>query len=117
MLTPSSRHAWIDATRWHIFDAMADDWESPEQIANHFRDHVGTAIAPETLADVLEELFRREYLFLTMNTQFDKHAILAELRGETTDRRFWFGRTELGYVAWEQLQDRFGDDIPSRESI
>ena len=51
MQTPSDRHAWIDTTRWHILNALADDWESPEQIANHFRDYVRSPIAPQLLAD------------------------------------------------------------------
>src|SRR5580765_6365180 len=106
MQKPSSRHDWIDATRWHIIDALADDWESPEQISHHFRDFVHP-IAPKALADLLEELFTRNYLFLTLNTLFDKADILAELQGETDTRRFWFGRTDLGYMAWEQLQDKF----------
>jgi hypothetical protein len=107
MPTPSSRHEWIDTPRWHILNALADDWESPEQIAKHFRDYVNTPIDPQALADLLEELFARNYLFLTLNTLFDKHAILAELRGETGNRRFWFGRTELGYVAWQQLGEKY----------
>jgi hypothetical protein len=107
MQTPSRYCEGIDATRWHVLDAMADDWESPEQISKHFRDYVRTPIEPEALADLLEELFARNYLFLTLNTLFDKSAILAELRGETDDRRFWFGRAELGYVAWKQLREKY----------
>jgi hypothetical protein len=107
MQTPSRYCEGIDAPRWHILNALADDWESPEQIAKHFRDYVRSPIEPDVLADLLEELFARNYLFLTLNTLFDKAAILAELRGETDDRRFWFGRTELGYIAWEQLRDRY----------
>jgi hypothetical protein len=86
---------------------LADDRESPEQIAHHFRDYLGTPIEPQSLVDLLEELFTRNYLFLTLNTLFDKAGILAELLGETSDRRFCFGRTELGYVAWQQLQERY----------
>jgi hypothetical protein len=107
MQTPSRSLEWIDAPRWHILNALADDWESPEQIAKHFCDYVHAPIEPQSLADLLEELFARNYLFLTLNTLFDKAAILAELRGETNDRRFWFGRTELGYVAWEHLRERY----------
>jgi hypothetical protein len=107
MQKPSRSLDWIDATRWHILNALADDWESPEQIANQFRDYVRRPIEPQSLADLLEELFTRNYLFLTLNTLFDKAAILAELRGETADRRFWFGRTELGYVAWQQLREKY----------
>ena len=116
MQKPSSRHDWIDATRWHILDALADDWESPEQISHHFRDFVHP-IAPKALADLLEELFTRNYLFLTLNTLFDKADILAELQGETDTRRFWFGRTDLGYMAWEQLQDKYFTEPDATRSI
>jgi hypothetical protein len=91
MQTPPRSLEWIDAPRCHILNALADDWESPEQIAKHFRDYVRVPIEPQLLADLLEELFARNYLFLTLNTLFDTAAILAELRGETDDRRFWFG--------------------------
>ncbi len=107
MQTPSRYCEGIDASRWYVLNAMADDWESPEQIAKHFRDYWRTSIEPEALAGLLEELFTRNYLFLTLNTLFDKAAILAELRNETGDRRFWFGRTELGYIAWEQLREKY----------
>jgi len=117
MQKPSRSLVWIDATRWHILNALADDWESPEQIANHFRDYVRSPIAPQALADLLEELFTRNYLFLTLNTPFDKAAILAELQGETTDRRFWFGRTELGYVAWQQLRERYQVPVHATPTI
>lgn len=102
-----SRHEWIDRKRWQILHAMADDWESPEQISKHLRNYAHLDITPAELADLIEELFTRHYIFLTLNTLFKKQGILAELEGWTDDRHFWFGQTVLGYEAWNQLQDRY----------
>jgi len=103
----AARFQHIDSIRWHILDALADDWESPEQIKRSLSDFYGSVPANEELGDILQELFEKHYIFLTLNTIFDREEVMRELRGETSSRRFWFGRTDIGYMAWEALSEKY----------
>lgn len=97
----------IDYQRWSILDALADDWESPEQIAKYFAALPDLPQSSIELTDLLTDLFERNFLFLTLNQRFDREAILAELNGLTENRPFWFGRTEIGYQAWCRHSEQF----------
>lgn len=104
------RYAKIDSTRWHVLQALADDWESPEIIAAHFKHCAHVDISPEHLFSLIKELFENEYIYLTRNVYFAGDAILKELKGEARTYEFWFGRTDIGYQAWEYYFDRYFSD-------
>lgn len=103
----ATRFHHIDSVRWHVLDALADDWESPEQIMNYLADFPGTVPTIDELGEIIRELFQTHYIFLTLNTLYDHDQVMKELRRETTDRRFWFGRTDIGYMAWNALSEKY----------
>ena len=103
----AARFQHIDSLRWHVLDALADDWESPEQIKTSLSDYGGSVPTDDELGDILQQLFEKHYIFLTQNTLFDRGEVVRELSGETSSRRFWFGRTDIGYLAWEALSEKY----------
>ena len=105
-----ARFQHLDSVRWHVLDALADDWESPEQIKKYFEDFMGHVPTNQELGQILQELFETHYIFLTLNTLFDLGEVMRELNEETTSRRFWFGRTDIGYMAWEALSEKYAPE-------
>ena len=103
----AARFQHIDSLRWHVLDALADDWESPEQIKKSLSDFCRSAPTDEELGDILQELFEKQCIFLTLNTLFDRGEMMRELHGETSSRKFWFGRTDIGYMAWKELSEKY----------
>ena len=103
----TARFQSIDAIKWHVLNSLADDWESPEQIMKYFREFTAHPPTIDQLGAVIRKLFEDHYIFLTLNTLYDHDEVMKELREETTSRRFWFGRTDIGYMAWESLTSKY----------
>jgi hypothetical protein len=85
-------HAAIDQIDWETLDALADDYESVEQIQKLLTPKV---VSQEEIIDRLERLYRAGYVFLTLGKTFDRDALVEEIY-LTKDRKFWFGHTQNG---------------------
>ena len=96
----------IKRVDWEILDALSDDYESVEQIQKLIRP---TTLSQEEIIQRLEQLHSENYVFLILNRTFDRAALIREI-GETKDRKYWFGRTEKGYLAWQRLTQGFCDN-------
>jgi hypothetical protein len=91
---PPERHDW------EILDALSDDYESVEQIANLVR-AVWPSVTPLEIIDRLERLYGAGYVSLTLDATFNRAEMIREI-DQTSDRRFWFGRTASGDALWEK---------------
>ena len=96
---PPERHDW------EILDALSDDYESVEQIANLVHD-VWPSVTPLDIINRLERLYDAGYVTLTRNVTFDRAEMIREI-DHTSDRRFWFGRTASGDALWERHAEEF----------
>jgi len=65
-------HAAIDQIDWETLDALADDYESVEQIQKLLTPKV---VSQEEIIDRLERLYRAGYVFLTLGKTFDRDAL------------------------------------------
>ena len=93
----------IDRLDWHILDALADDYESVEQIQKLIQPEI---LSQESIINRLEHLYMSGYVFLTLNQSFDRQRLIEEIY-HTKDRKFWFGQTEIGRLAWRGFSDRY----------
>jgi len=91
----------IDRLDWEILNALSDDYESVEQIKGLIEGFSEINISTDDLIARLEKLHKQNYIFLILNKTFDRSKLIQEL--ETPDRKYWFGRTETGYLAWRAL--------------
>ena len=100
----------ITALDWAILDALSDDYESINLI--HEIVSSDTALAPtrEDILNRIENLFQRKFIFLTQDQPFDRSALQSEIDDRTTVQLYWFGRTEKGNKAWEQLMNKYNED-------
>lgn len=96
----------IDLHDWLIFDALSDDYESVEQIANLVQPDWPSP-DPLEIIDRLERLYAAGHVFLTLDATFDRAEMVREIN-QTRDRRFWFGRTATGDALWQQHAADFG---------
>ena len=88
----------IDRLDWEVLNALADDYESMEQIQHLI---MPAELSPDEIIDRLHKLHKNNYIYLTLNMQFDRNSLLKEIK-ETKQRKYWFGRTEKGYLAWQK---------------
>jgi hypothetical protein len=96
----------MELNDWLILDALSDDYESVEQIAQLVDDEWPSA-APMEIIDRLERLYKAGYVFLTLDAIFDRAELVREI-DQTRERRFWFGRTPSGDAFWRQHAADFG---------
>ena len=96
----------IDQRDWLILNALSDDYESVEQIVQlvNAPTEAWPEVTPLEVIARVERLYRTGHLFLTLNANFDREALVREI-DETRDRRFWFGRTPTGDALWEKHSD------------
>ena len=88
---------------WEILNALSDDYESIEQIKDMIESHdSGLSNGKKEILDRLEHLQATNYVFLINNQTFEKEKLKQEIEGQTDSRPFWFGRTENGYLAWQE---------------
>ena len=95
-----NRFSDITTLDWEILNALSDDYESVEQIHSLITGSSGTSVTQQEILDRLEYLHKHNYVFLTLNKVFDRSRLQGEIDGRTEDRKYWFGRTENGYLAW-----------------
>ena len=103
-----SNPASIDRHDWLILNALSDDYESVEQIVElvNTPEEEWPEVTPLEVIDRVERLFRAGHLFLTLDAKFDRDAMIREI-DQTSDRKFWFGRTASGDVLWQKHADEY----------
>ena len=100
--------ASIDRHDWLILNALSDDYESIEQIVKlvNLFEETWPDVTPLEVIDRVERLFRAGHLFLTLDAKFDRDAMIREI-DQTSDRRFWFGRTASGDALWQKHTEEY----------
>jgi hypothetical protein len=93
----------IDRYDWLILDALSDDYESVEQIVKlvNIPEEAWPEVTSVNVIDRVERLYHAGHLFLTLDAKFDRDAIVHEI-DQTSDRKFWFGRTPSGDALWKK---------------
>lgn len=86
----------IDEIDWAILDALQLP-ESVEQIQISIQP---LQLSQEQIIDRLDRLHSEHFVYLLINTKFDRDLLIEEIRG-TANRKFWFDRTEKGFKAWQ----------------
>jgi hypothetical protein len=92
---------------------LSDDYESIEQI-QQLMGH--SSIDTLEILDRLQKLHKDNYVFLTLNMKFDRENILNEIK-EKKQKRYWFGRTEKGYLEWQRLSKIYYKDNEAEENV
>ena len=85
----------LDRLTWHIMDAMADDWESIDQIQPYIRDYCGP-MADERVITILREL-HAEGLIEIMEVGEDRNDSFP-----ADPSRSWFSMTPTGRALWDR---------------
>ena len=98
----------IDRHDWLILNALSDDYESIEQILQlvNTPEQEWPEVTPLEVIDRVERLFHAGHLFLTLDAKFDRDAIIREI-DQTSDHKFWFGRTASGDTLWRKHADEY----------
>jgi hypothetical protein len=104
------RFSDITALDWAILDALADDYESIEQIESLVAEYFTASPTRLEILNRLEYLHHRNYTFLILNQIFDRQKLIEEIEEKTKNRPYWLGRTENGYLAWKELADKFNEN-------
>jgi hypothetical protein len=100
--------ASLDRHDWLILNALSDDYESVEQIVKlvNMPEEAWPEVTPLAVIDRVERLYRLGHLFLTLDAKFDRDAMIREI-DQTSDRKFWFGRTASGDALWQKHADEY----------
>jgi hypothetical protein len=109
--TGESNRASIDRYDWLILDALSDDYESVEQIVKlvNVPKEAWPDVIPLDVIDRVERLYRAGHLFLTLDAKFDRDEMVREI-DQTSDRKFWFGRTPSGDALWQKHATEYGPE-------
>lgn len=93
----------LDSLTWHIMDAMADDWESIEQIEPHVRRFHGSAE-------------RHAILEILCRLHDDSFLRIMDENGNGTDdfpdgpETAWFSMTDTGRELWDSDGHKYRDE-------
>ena len=98
----------MDRYDWLILDALSDDYESVEQIVKlvNTPEEAWPEVTPVDVIDRVERLYHAGHLFLTLDANFDRDAMVREV-DQTSDRQFWFGRTLSGDALWKKHSAKY----------
>ena len=96
----------LDEFTFHAMDAMADDWESLDQVAPHIERFVGLAdrgrvarLLVELMTEgLVKEMQRQVYPRLTADMILQ------------TPMEFWFAMTPAGRALWSSEAHKYEDD-------
>ena len=86
--------ASLDRLSFYVLDALADDWESLEQIVPHVGRFIGVGDASH-IACVVVELLSKGLLVEMKHTSLKPHMIVE------TPTEYWFSMTSKGRALWE----------------
>ena len=96
----------LDEFTWHAMDAMADDWESLDQIVPHIERFLGAAdrigIA-QLIVELISEGLLREKKRLPYQ-QLTTEMILQ------TPIEYWFSMTPAGRALWDSEGHKYRDE-------
>lgn len=106
-------HEETDRLDWAILDALGDEYRSAAEFVSAFREAAGA----EAILDRMEHLHRRGLIGVVFDLDLDRTLLLAEIRGTTPDKRFWFRRRWPGYLAWGELALRYGQSTDPRAPV
>jgi hypothetical protein len=84
----------LDKLQWHIMDAMADDWESIEQIRPHVAKYCGNVLDHQIFVQ-LRDLHRHGFVRLMDENGYGKDDFPAEAG------KYWFDMTDAGRALWD----------------
>jgi hypothetical protein len=98
----------IDEIDWAILDALQLP-ESVEQIQFSIQP---IQLSQEQIIDRLERLHSEHYVYLLINTKFDRNLLIKEIK-DTEDRKFWFDRTEKGFKTWQTCESIYANQDTS----
>ena len=95
----------LDATTWHIMDAMADDWESIVQIRPYVEEFCGPT-PEESIFDTLRSL-HADRLIEIMEVGEHSNALFPP---PETRERAWFAMTDTGRSLWDLHGGAYRDE-------
>jgi hypothetical protein len=90
----------IDRISWHILNAMADDWESLEQIHPSVNRDTGP-VSREVIIEHLEDLKKERLVQIMDDKDFNGIEILKD------PIEYWFGMTESGRSLWNSESNKY----------
>lgn len=93
----------LDSLTWHVMDAMADDWESIEQIRPHVRRYAEPA-SDERIFQILRQLHENELVRIMDGKGYGTR------RFPTEPRDCWFSMTERGRALWDAEGIKYRDE-------
>ncbi len=88
----------LDSLTWHIMDAMADDWESIEQIRPHV-DRFHGQVDDSQIFEVLQDLCDSKLVEFMDGNGYGTDKFPEDARP------YWFAMTERGKVLWDSEGD------------
>ena len=93
----------MDSLKWHVMDALADDWESIAQIRPHIHQYCGP-VSDEEIFHILRQL-REDDLVEIMKVPGQPENVF-----ETQREACWFGMTQTGRTLWDSEGPKYRDD-------
>ena len=96
----------LDEFTWYIMDAMADDWESLDQIVPHIEHFVGSTDRSRVallLVDLVSEGELQE-MKLSPEQQLTTEMIMK------TPIKYWFSMTPHGRALWDSEGHKYRDE-------
>lgn len=93
----------LDSLTWHIMDAMADDWESIEQIQSHVSGFLGQVEDKQVLS-ILKGLYDNRLVKIMDGNGhgIDKFPEDAKV--------CWFMMTQFGRILWDSEGYKYRDE-------
>jgi hypothetical protein len=93
----------LDSLTWHVMDALADDWESIEQI----RPHVHRYAEPASDEAIIQILRRLHEIGLVTIMDAEGYGV-GSFPAQASD--CWFSMTERGRLLWDAEGEKYRDD-------
>jgi hypothetical protein len=90
----------LNAVSWNILDAMADDWESVEQIEPFINEYVGL-VSRDEIIKAIEDLYNKGLIEIMDNEKFSRLDILKD------PSKYWFGMTDAGRKLWNSESNKY----------
>jgi hypothetical protein len=93
----------FDALSWHVMNAMADDWESIEQIRPVVYRHHGQA-SDKRIFQILRQLHENELIRVMDEDGYATAAFPAD------PTACWFSMTETGQTLWDSEATKYWNE-------
>jgi len=90
----------MDSLTWYVMDALADDWESIEEIRPHIAEYHGSASDRE-IFDTLRALHARDLVRLMDENGYGTGEFPDDPNG------YWFSMTEAGRALWDAEGEKY----------